>query len=156
VSACLWAVSRGVPADVVAQSRRGPTGVDLESRAVLRWAVETGGEVEAEVHVGISGGGNGQWLVVTGDRGEIELRGESYTAWKDDATELWVSDGKGTERLPVAATDAYRVMVEETSSVLRGGSGWVLPLEESRQTAAVLDAAIASAARGGAPSAVRT
>ncbi len=36
-------------------------------------------------------------------------------------------------------------MVEEVSSVLRGGPGWVLPLEESRQTAAVLDAACASA-----------
>ena len=31
------------------------------------------------------------------------------------------------------------------------GPGWVLPLEESRQTAAVLDAAFASAATGGAP-----
>jgi predicted dehydrogenase len=155
VSACLWAVGRGLPADVVAQSRLGPTGVDLESRAVLRWTGDGGAEVEAEVHVGISGGGIGQWLVITGARGEVELREHSYTAWKDDATELWVSDGTGTERLPVAATDAYRLMVEEVSSVLRGGPGWLLPLEESRQTAAVLDAAFASAAGGGAPSPVR-
>jgi predicted dehydrogenase len=155
VSACLWAVGRGVPADVVAQSRTGPTGVDLESRAVLRWPAEEGREIEAEVHVGISGGGNGQWLVITGERGEIELRDEPYTSWKDDDTELWVSDGTGTERVPVPAVDAYRLMVEETSSVLRGGPGWVLPLEESRQTAAVLDAAFASAADAGAPSPVR-
>ena len=158
VSACLWAVGRGLPADVVAQSRTGPTGVDLESRAVLRWAAgdrPDAPEVDAEVHVGISGGGNGQWLVITGEHGELELREDSYTAWKDDATELWVSDGTGTERVPVAATDAYRLMVEETSSVLRGGPGWVLPLEESRQTAAVLDAAFASAAQGGAPLPVR-
>jgi predicted dehydrogenase len=157
VSACLWSVRRGPPGDVVAQSRTGATGVDLESRAVLRWPADGGAcEVEAEVHVGISGGGNGQWLVITGERGEIELRDEPYTAWKDDATELWVSDGRGTERVPVAPVDAYRVMVEETSSALRGGPGWVLPLEESRQTAAVLDAAFASAAAGGAPSVVRT
>jgi hypothetical protein len=122
---------------------------------VLRWTGDGGAEVEAEVHVGISGGGIGQWLVITGARGEVELREHSYTAWKDDATELWVSDGTGTERLPVAATDAYRLMVEEVSSVLRGGPGWLLPLEESRQTAAVLDAAFASAAGGGAPSPVR-
>jgi len=155
VSACLWAVGRGAPADVVAQSRLGPTGVDLESRAVLRWtAGPDGPEVEAEVHVGISGGGNGQWLVITGDGGEIELRDASYTAWKDDATELWVSDGTGTERVPVPATDAYRSMVEEVSSVLRGGPGWLLPIEQSAQTAAVLDAAFASAAAGGAPSTV--
>ena len=156
VSACLWAVGRGAPADVVTQSRRGPTGVDLESRAVLRWEPDGGPEVDAEVHVGISGGGNGQWLVITGERGEIELRDASYTAWKDDHTELWVSDGRGTERVPVPAVDAYRLMVEEVSSAVRGGEGWVLPLGESAQAAAVLDAAFASAAGGGAPSPVRT
>jgi predicted dehydrogenase len=158
VSACLWAVGQGLPSDVVAQSRTGPSGVDLETRAVLRWAADsgdTGAEVEAEVYVGISGGGTGQWLVITGERGELELRDAPYTAWKDDATELWVSDGNGTERVPVPAVDAYRLMVEEVSSGLRGGPGWLLPLAESRQTAAVLDAGFASAAAGGAPSPVR-
>ncbi|MDQ3502959.1 MAG: Gfo/Idh/MocA family oxidoreductase [Actinomycetota bacterium] len=149
VSACLWAVGQGPPVDVVARSTYGPTGVDLDTRAILRW--ESG--VEAEVHAGISGG-QSQWLVITGDRGELELRDAPYTSWKDDATELWVSDGAGTERLAVAATDAYRLMVQEMSSVLRGGSGWVLPLEESRATAAVLDAAGQSAASGGDPARV--
>ncbi len=146
VSACLWAVGQGLPADVVARSELGPTGVDLDTRAILRW--EDG--AEAEVHAGISTP-DGQWLVVTGETGELELRDAPYTSWKDDDTELWVSDGAGTERVPVPATDPYRVMVEEFSSVLRGGPGWVLPLEESRQTAAVLDAAFASAAQGGEP-----
>jgi hypothetical protein len=80
--------------------------------------------------------------------------GEAFTAWKA-ASELWVSDGTGTERVPVPAADAYAVMVEEVSSVLRGGPGWVLPLAESRSTAAVLDAAFASADAAGAPVAVR-
>ena len=101
VSACLWAVGQGGPVDVVAQSRLGPTGVDLDTRAVLRWADGT----EAEVHAGITGTA-GQWLVITGDDGEIELRDAPYTSWRDDDTELWVSDGTGTERVPVAATDA--------------------------------------------------
>ncbi len=146
VSACLWAVGQGLPADVVARSEIGPTGVDLDTRAILRW--EHG--AEAEVHVGIASG-EGQWLVVTGEHGEIELREAPFTSWREDRTELWVSDGVRTERLPVAATDAYRLMVEEVSSVIRGGPGWVLPLEDSRATAAVLDAARASAAAGGAP-----
>ena len=145
VSACLWAVGQGAPEDVVAQSQLGATGVDHDTRAVLRWADGT----EAEVHAGMTGA-EGQWLVITGERGELELRDEPYTSW-NAATELWVSDGTGTERLPVPAVNAYRLMVEEVSSVLRGGPGWVLPLEESRQTAAVLDAARASAAAGGAP-----
>ena len=146
VSACLWAVGQGLPQDVVARTELGPTGVDLDTRAVLRWA----SGVEAEVQAGISSG-QGQWLVVTGDRAELELRDAPYTSWKDDRTELWVSDGTGTERVAVPAVDAYRLMVQECSSVLRGGPGWVLPLEESRQTAAVIDAAFASAAAGGAP-----
>ncbi len=145
VSACLWAVGRGLPDEVAAQVRTGPTGVDLDARLVLDWD-----DVTAEVHVGIDDR-EGQWLVVTGDGGEVELRDAPYTSWKDDDTELWVSDGRGTERLPVPATDAYRVMVEEVSSVLSGGNGWVLPLEESRQTAAVLDAAFVSGRDGGRP-----
>jgi predicted dehydrogenase len=145
VSACLWAVAQGAPEDVVARSELGPTGVDLDTRAILRWA----GGAEAEVHAGMTGA-EGQWLVITGERGEIELRDAPYTSWRAD-TELWVSDGSGTERVPVPAVDAYRLMVEEVSSVIRGGPGWVLPLEESRQTAAVLDAARVSAAAGGEP-----
>ena len=149
VSACLWAVGAGLPADVVASAERGPTGVDLDSRAILRW--DTG--VEAEVHASLSRD-LGQWLVITGDRGELELRGDAFASWQQ-ATELWVSDGTGTERVPVPPADAYAVMVEEVSSVLRGGPGWVLPLAESRSTAAVLDAAFASADADGAPVAVR-
>ena len=57
----------------------------------------------------------------------------------DDETELWFSNGSGTERLAVPAADAYQVMVQELSSVLSGGPGWVLPLEQSRETAACLD-----------------
>jgi predicted dehydrogenase len=146
VSACLWAVDRGLPDEVVARSELSPGGVDLDTRAILTW--DSG--AEAEVHAGISVDG-GQWLVVRGDHGEIELRDAPYTSWIGDDTELWVSDGTGTERLPVPAADPYRSMVEEVSSVLRGGPGWVVPHEQSRQCAAVLDAAFASAARGSEP-----
>jgi predicted dehydrogenase len=146
VSACLWAVGEGLPTEVAARSSYGDTGVDLRTEAILTWA----SGAEAEVQAGISGS-QGQWLVITGERGEVELRDAPYTSWTDDDTELWVSDGKDTERVPVAATDPYRLMVEDVSSVLRGGPGWVLPVSESRQTAAVLDAARASAAADGEP-----
>jgi xylose dehydrogenase (NAD/NADP) len=153
VSACLWAVGRGLPYEVVARSTYASSGVDLDTEAVLSWE-----GVDAQVRAGMGGDRTpaaGQWLVVTGERGEVELRSAPFTSWKDDATELWVTPtrplGTGTERVPVPATDAYRVMVEEMSSVLRGGPGWVLPLAESRDTAAVLDAVRASAAAGGEP-----
>ena len=147
VSACLWGIDEGLPAEVVARSTYSASGVDLVTEAILTW----GSGAEAEVRAGISGSGDGQWLVLTGEGGEIELRDAPYTSWTDDVTQLLVSDGRHTERVPVPGTNAYVVMVEEVSSVLRGGPGWVLPLEESRQTAAVLDAARASAAAGGEP-----
>jgi predicted dehydrogenase len=152
VSACLWAVGRGLPAEVVAQSERSDSGVDLRSRAVLSWDADPPAgapAVDAEVECGVRGK-DGQWLVVTGERGELELRPPSFTAWTDGPSELWVSDGAGTDRVELPAVDAYRLMVEEVSSALTGGPGWVLPLAESRGTAAVLDAAFASAAAGGA------
>ena len=141
VSAALWAVGEGVPADVAARARFAPSGVDLVTEAVLDWA----SGATAEVRCGIDDT-EGQWLVITGERGEIELRDAPYTSWKDDATELWVSDGVGTERLPVPACDAYEVMVEEVSSVIAGGPGWVLPLTDSWQTARTLDLVRAASA----------
>ncbi len=139
VSAALWALGRGLPDAVNAQMRTAASGVDLSTEAVLDWdATADLPAATAEVRVGIDEG-LGQWLVITGSAGEIELRDAPYTSWKDDQTELWVSDGRGTDRVAVPATDAYQVMVEEVSSVIAGGVGWVLPLEESRLTAACLD-----------------
>jgi hypothetical protein len=135
---------------VTARSTYSPSGVDLVTDAILEW--ESG--AQAEVRAGISGGGDGQWLVLTGERGEIELRDAPYTSWTDDDTELLVSNGTDTERVAVRGVNAYVVMIEEVSSVLRGGPGWVLPVAESRDTAAVLDAARISALAGGVPVAV--
>jgi D-xylose 1-dehydrogenase (NADP+, D-xylono-1,5-lactone-forming) len=143
VSAALWAFGGADVRDVVARARLGPTGVDLATEAVLSFAAG-----DAEIRAGISEPPR-QWLVISGDRGEIELPASSYTSWKDDETVLLVSDGAGTRRLPVPAVDAYQLMVEEVSSVVAGGAGWTLPLTESRATAAVLDACFASARAGG-------
>jgi xylose dehydrogenase (NAD/NADP) len=145
-SACLWAVGQGLPAEVTARSEWGPSGVDVDTRVIASWP----GGPEAELRAGILSQAS-QYLVITGSAGEIELRDRPFTSWRDDATEVWISDGQVTERLGVPACDAYQVMVEEVTSVLQGGPGWVLPLAESRQVAAVLDAARASAADGGAP-----
>ena len=147
VSACLWSMGRGAPAEVAARSTYGSTGVDLSTEAILSWDDP---DADAQVRAGISGDGEGQHLVIRGSAGEIELRDAPYTSWVKDDTELWVSDGSGTERVPVPAVNAYAVMVAEVSSVLQSGPGWVLPVGESRDTAAVLDAARASAAADGA------
>jgi xylose dehydrogenase (NAD/NADP) len=140
VSAALSVIGRGLPSDVATRARLAPSGVDLSTEAVLAWAGAT-----AEVFAGIDEG-RGQWLVVTGTGGQIEVRDEPFTSWKDDATHLLLSVGTTTERLDVPAVDAYQVMVEEVSSVLADGPGWVLSLAESRLTAACLDLIRTSAA----------
>jgi D-xylose 1-dehydrogenase (NADP+, D-xylono-1,5-lactone-forming) len=145
VSAALWAFGGADVRDVVARARLGPTGVDLATEAVLSFAAG-----DAEIRAGISEPPR-QWLVITGDGGEIELPGEAYTSWVEDETVLLVSDGTGTRRIDVPATDAYRLMVEDFSAVIAGKSRWLLPLAESRATAAVLDACFASARAGGVP-----
>ena len=168
VSACLWAVGRGLPDAVTAQAVIGPSGVDLATQLLLDWdgataggvtaggvtaggvtaGGVTAGGVTAEVQTGIDRE-QGQWLVITGAEGVLELRDAPYTAWKNDVTQLWISDGRSTRRVGVPATDAYQLMVENISSVLAGGAGWVLPLAESSQTAAVLDAGFASLRQDG-------
>lgn len=147
VSAAMWAFG-SVPREVTARQQLAPSGVDLVTEAVLEFD-----EGNAEVRAGISEPPR-QWLVITGDSGELEFRDAAYTSWRDDDTVLLVSDGRSTERETFAAVDPYRVMVEEVSGALRGGSGWTLPLAESLATAAVLDAVFSSARAGSAPVAV--
>jgi D-xylose 1-dehydrogenase (NADP+, D-xylono-1,5-lactone-forming) len=145
VSAAQWAFGGSPVRDVVARHERGPTGVELVTEAVLRFD-----DGEAEIRAGISEP-PAQWLVITGDGGELQLRDQPFTSWVTDETQLLVSDGKGTERLSFPGVDAYRVMVEEVSSVIANGPGWVVPLSESRATAAVLDACFSSAKIDGEP-----
>jgi predicted dehydrogenase len=143
LSAAHWAFG-GLPYEVAAQQLVGPTGVDLTTDAVLSY---DGGD--AEIHVSIAERDH-QSLVITGDDGEIELRGRSFTAWADDQVELWLSQGgTGTERIPIAAVDPYQLMLEEMSEVIRGRDGWLLPLAESRDGAALIAACFASARSGG-------
>ncbi|MDQ1697342.1 MAG: hypothetical protein QOJ03_2695, partial [Frankiaceae bacterium] len=121
VSAALWAFGQPVR-DVVSRQELGATGVDLVTEAVLRFD-----DGEAEIRAGIDEPAR-QWIVVTGDRGEIELRDAAFTSWVEDETTMLVSDGRSTRRETFPPTDPYRLMVEEMSSVARGGAGWVLPL----------------------------
>ncbi len=146
VSAVLWAYAGRLPSEVAARTRWSDTGVDLVCEVVLSWADGSTAEVRAAIDEP-----EGQWLVITGDGGEIELPGSAFAAGADEATQLWVSDGRLTSRLAVEPANAYQLMVAEMSSVLSGGPGWLLPLPESRDIAAVLDACFASARAGGEP-----
>jgi hypothetical protein len=143
VSAAQWAFAAAPVRAVAARQQLGPTGVDLVTEAVLEFD-----DGDAEIRAAISEPAR-QWLVISGDSGELELLDASFTSWRDDDSVLLVSDGSGTQRLQVPATDPYRAMVEEMSAAIEGRDGWVLPLTESVATAAILDAAFASARADG-------
>jgi predicted dehydrogenase len=141
ISSVLWAFGTP-PREVSARCRLSDRGVDLSSELLIEFDGGT-----AEVSCGIDSA-SVQRLVITTERGEVELPEPTYTAWLTHHTELLVSDGRTTERRPAGEADAYRVMVEEVSSVASGGPGWVLPLEESLTCARVIDAAFESSAAG--------
>ena len=143
MSAVLWAMGGDMPDEVAARSRTSETGVDERTEAILTWDDGRSAELRVSMAEPFR-----QWLVITGESGEIEVPGRPYTE-KSEPTELLLSDGRSTERLQIPGVNAYQIMVEEVSSVLRGGPGWVLPVARSRATAVLLDACRTSAAAGG-------
>lgn len=148
ISAVLWAMAADMPDEVAARSKRTETGVDEQTEAILTWDDGRSAEVRVSMAEPFR-----QWLVITGESGEIELPGRPYTEKSEPPapSELLLSDGRDTQRLQIPAANAYQLMLEEVSSALRGGPGWVLPLERSRATAVLIDACLTSAAAGGTP-----
>jgi xylose dehydrogenase (NAD/NADP) len=141
VSAAVWAF--GTPPRVVsAKADVGPSGVDLTTALTVTF--DSG---DADLRASIAEEPR-QWLVVTGEAGEIEVRPEPFTAWEGVETEVVLTSAAGVDADPMPAANAYRLMVEETSAVIEGRDGWVVPLADSRATAAILDAASESAASG--------
>ncbi|HWL38341.1 MAG TPA: Gfo/Idh/MocA family oxidoreductase [Frankiaceae bacterium] len=141
VSAAVWAFGTP-PREVVAKAGIGPTGVDLTATLTVTFDRGT-----ADLRCGIAEDPR-QWLVVAGERGELDLRDAAFTAWEGQETELWFTTPAGSEPETVPAANAYALMVENVSAVVEGREGWVVPLAESRTTAAILDAAFESAASG--------
>jgi predicted dehydrogenase len=138
ISAVLWAFGRS-PTSVTATVARGETGVDLSADASLHFD-----DGQANVHVSIDEPGR-QWLTITGDDGVLEVPEQPYTARFGPPSELRI----GNDVYTTSATDPYRVMVEQVSAAVRGEPAYVVPLAESRATAAVIDAAFMSAADAG-------
>src|ERR1700712_4383626 len=96
VSGVLWSVGQGLPIEVTARTSVNETGVDLTAALLLTWA----SGARAEVHVSIEEAPK-QWLVVRGERGEVELADQPYTASWTEPAMLLVSGGNDTDRLEV-------------------------------------------------------
>ena len=140
-SAAVWAFG-SPPREVTARAEIGPTGVDLTATVTVTF---DGGTADLRASMAEE---PRQWLVVAGERGELDLRDAAFTAWEGQDSELWFTSPAGSEPERVPAANAYALMVENVSAVAEGRPGWVVPTAESRTTAAILDAAFESAAAG--------
>ncbi len=108
----------------------GSSGVDLTTEVTVRFA----GDVTAHSLSSFALPSR-QELVVRGTDGEISTaRGESFTTW-NEASSLRVNGV--VEEFP--ETNAFVVMVENVSRVIRGEDAWVVPPSDSERVAALLD-----------------
>ncbi len=109
----------------------GGVDVDLTTKATVTW----GGDTRATV-VGSFAMPASQRLTLQGSQGELRVDDdEAWASWRKP-TDLWV-DGH-VESFPEA--DAYQLMFEGMSDVIRGEGGWVLPHRDSIRVARAVDA----------------
>lgn len=126
---------------VAAESLIGPTGVDVDLRAVLRsrrGRADTGEPAAVDVRCAIAGRER-QELTVSGEAAALATgAGEAFTNWHAPSTlALRASDGRvRTEEFP--PVDAYRLMVEAVAARVRGEDVWVVPAEDSITVASTL------------------
>ncbi len=124
-----------------AHVRRGPTGVDLETRATLRTPAGAVGEVLASIDAP-----EHQDVTLVGSEGTLTWSAPQLSSWREPAT-LTVA-GAGAEPLVehFEPLDAYQLMVEQMCRVVRGEEAEpVVTLAESLRIATTM-AAVRSAA----------
>jgi len=137
-NAVSWAAPGTSVASVTAQARRGSSGVDLAVDADLR----LGPGIEASLLAGIDDVER-QGLTVTGESGTLTFDGaDAFTSWHTDSRLVWSARTDHVEHFP--PVDPYRLMVEAVGARRCGDPGaWLPPLEESLQTARVMEAVAA-------------
>ena len=136
VAASRW-VTGAEPHAATGFVRRGPTGVDLVTSAVLAFP----GGVHAQVRAGFEGAGY-QWLAVTGEQGVLSAP-RTYNPGEDDEVALLL-DGE-----PIGAwrADPYAAMLEAFAEAVAGGPH-PLPPADAVGTAEALDLVAASVVDG--------
>lgn len=110
---------------------RHDSGVDLTTRARLRWSPDGAAEITASFIEPAS-----QQLTVIGTEGRVRVLDDlAFTNYRTPST---LDVAGTTESFPPA--DAYQIMFEEVSAHIRGEGGWVLPARDSIRVARTVDA----------------
>ena len=125
-----------------ASERRGATGVDLETRALLRSPADAAAELLASIDAPEQ-----QDLTVRAGASALTWSAPQLTSWREPATlTLTRPDAEPiVERFP--AVDAYQLMVEQVSACVRGDGEPVVTLQESLRVASTMRAVRDVAAR---------
>ena len=108
----------------------GGIDVDLTIRATMSWETEATAMVAASIAMPES-----QRLIIKGTQGTIKVTDDqAWASWRAPTT-LHI-DNHIEEFTQV---DAYQVMFEEVSAVIRGENGWLLPPRDSLRVAGAVD-----------------
>ena len=88
-----------------------------------------------------------QWLIIEGTKGELRTGGsDSFNSHNAPSTLEITIDGKNrVERFD--ACDPYKLMSDAFARVVRGGSDWLMPMEQSLKFANFFDAIFAKMGR---------
>ncbi|HEX8496897.1 MAG TPA: Gfo/Idh/MocA family oxidoreductase [Actinomycetales bacterium] len=121
---------------------RGPTGVDLETRAVLT----TPSGARARVLAGIDADEH-QDLTLRGSSATLAWSVPQLGSWRIPSSLTLTPDGGGDPVVEeFAAVDAYQLMVEQLVRVVRGDEAPEVTLQESLRVSATLRSVVEQAA----------
>jgi D-xylose 1-dehydrogenase (NADP+, D-xylono-1,5-lactone-forming) len=135
LSAILASLSWRQPDVVSVETLLADPGVDASLTATMRYTCGT----EAIAHASFSAPTGEELLRVTGERGALKIEGWPFSASRRDAVRLCASGGGRDRILEYPVIDLHRLMVRNFREVIRDGSGWVIPLSESRAVAQLSD-----------------
>ncbi|MER7908948.1 Gfo/Idh/MocA family oxidoreductase [Streptomyces sp. NPDC096068] len=126
-----------VPRVVSSVGTIGSTGVDTSTTASLAW--DDG--ATATIHVSFTAARPREVLDLRGDGERLSLPDWPFSAIAQDTVRLVHRDTSGRETVTeYSDINSYRLMVDDFSRVVRGESGWTMPLAESRAVSVLSEA----------------
>ena len=128
----------GEPLKLVAHQVIGPTGVDVDSYATIRFAHDVVGRLDSSFSMP-----QRQRLEAVGEEGVVVLEAPWRADWGGD---LLVERAEGVERIPVPEANPFKLELEDFAAAVRGEKAPLLGREDALGQATVIDALYRSAA----------